>query len=222
VSYIIEQNNIAIVRLGYRDDGGNRAFNVLHYRLDNVSTGGGGGDPNGLASTVLPDLIAAVKLKLAGQWANAASIGVSMTDVMAQSVWPLPKSRAYTNTFLDPVPGVAVGDMLPLQDAPTLLKRTNFGGRTGLGRLYFVGVPESKQVSGLLIPDFFEDVSGFATALGETVQHVTLGKTFSWNPVLFHLTPGPIIAEVVTPITDVTLSDEVIKTQRRRRPGKGI
>jgi len=218
----IQMGDITTLRLGYADVNGNRAFNVLHYRLDNVSITGGGLFPGEMASIVLPGLITAARLVLPNAWKEAASTKVSMVDMTATSVSPLPRSRSYTQTFTDPVEGLIVGDMLPLQDSPTLLKRTNVGNRWGLGRLFFVGVSETSQDEGILIPDWFEQVDGFCNQLELPLQYTIGVYTYTWGPVLWSKTPGPVVVEHVTAVTDVNVSDAILKTQRRRRPGKGI
>jgi hypothetical protein len=111
-----------------------------------------------------------------------------------------------------------------MQDAVTLLKQTGIGERWGQGRMFVPGIPELHAEGGRITP----------TAIGHLGDLWNLIPTFflvsdgtydtQLAPVLYspeHAVDEVIIPERVTPITAGALSDDVIKTQRRRRPGKG-
>lgn len=222
MSLVIQESDVAMLRIEYRDQGGNRAFNVLHYQL-RLATPGGGGIFNGeLASTVLPDLANAARLKLANPWAATASGNIFMTGIAAQGIHPAPRSALYVHTFGVEVAGAFEDEALPLQDSATILKRTAVGARWGIGRLFHVGLPEAFNTDGFITPAGMAQLSAFADALAEEISHVTLGTTYHWRPILWQA-PNPEAPNGrITQLVSVDLSDNVIKTQRRRRPGKGI
>lgn len=203
------------VRLNYRmtEDPGTRAMNVLHYSV----TASSPGPPD--VPDVLQLIASAAQTKFAPLWQAMASNEVRMSSVTAQSVYPLPRSRAVTEVPGAPLPGLVDDDALPLQDAPTILKLTAVGTRWGLGRVFVPGLPESLQTSGILTAEGVTAVEAWAPKFAETITFVVGGWSTTLAPVLVR---GPTDNPVsLTRITSAILSDEIIKTQRRRRPGKG-
>lgn len=214
--------DVVEVRLNFQDDQNTRAFNVLHYRLANVSvTGGGEFDGIGF-DEVAAELAEVVFDNLSLIWADGAAQSVVFNGVTVTNVFPAPRSAQYTFNAAPPVQGAIVADALPLQDSPTILKKSAFGTRWGIGRVFFVGAAESMQAAGVLSEFGAGLVQAFANELAETVTFVEGPNTFFFGPVLYG--PRPLEPENprITQIVSIDLSDRVIKTQRRRRPGKGI
>lgn len=203
------------IRLGYGQ--GTRpdvAYNVLHYKCSTVS-----GTPP-IMTAQLGAVGQAMFNKWSALWAAFASADIRMENCRAQDVFPLPRSVGTVYVPGAPVPGLVAGDSLPLQDAPTILKTTDYGQRWGIGRMFVVGVPEANTQEGYLEPASLIAIGAMALALKDPVN-VALG---GWNCTLVPvLIGGPEDNPTrQTPVTGGRLSDIIIKSQKRRRPGKGI
>jgi len=211
-----------MVRLEYTGPSLTRAFNVLHYQLTFVAVPGGTLFPGEAASVVIPALLETIQTGPAAAWPATASDQVRITGTSGQSVHPAPRSRLFTDVYPnDGLPGVVAGDPMPLQDSVTIIKRTAVGARWGLGRLFHAGLSEEQQDGGLLNVAELANMSFFADALSANRVYTVAGNTYTWAPCLY-APATPTTPVRITRITDVGLSDRIIKTQRRRRPGKGI
>lgn len=209
------------VRLNFLAPQGDRAMNVLHYRLQDVDVPGGGLWAGEQTYDVAPALAEEVYDLLAPKWATFGANTVNFRTADAQNISPLPKSAMYVHDPGAGVLGQVIDDPLPLQDAVTVLKKTAVGGRKGFGRVYVTGFPESAQAAGVLGADVAGDMNLFIDALAQLVEVVLNGNTLTFEPVLFGQDPGPPVVTRVTPIIDAIISDRIMKTQRSRRPGKG-
>jgi len=195
------------------DDLVSRALNVVHYRIAAIA-----GAP-GPFNTVMSELAEEFFDNWLAAWQPAASEDVSMVSMSIQSVFPVPRSNKFTYVPGAAQPGNIVSPAIPLQDSPTILKITDFGQRWGRGRLFFVGVAESQQNGGLLNDTAVTAINVLGTALGQSTTVAVTGGSLTIEPVLVG---GPEDNPTrVTKITSTTLSDRRLKTQRRRRPGKG-
>lgn len=222
MSVNITLGDIIEVRLEFgalNDD--SRLYNVLHYRVDNLTVVSTGLPPAVAVpySAMAPAFAADVFATLSPEWAPTASQDCAFLGVTTQDVHPSPRSRPYTYTAVDPVPGTVTSEMLPAQDCPTILKKTLYGERWGLGRMFLVGTAETGQDTGILNPAAVDAIADFADVL-DTVFTSTNG-TYSarFTPVLFSDADPANVR--INFIDQWVLSDQVIKTQRRRRPGKG-
>lgn len=217
----IAPNDVVTVRLEYTlDTESDVAFNVLHYQLASLKIHG---DPlpSPIAAPVeevLPTLAQGLFEAFSGGWKTPASVQVSMTGATAQKVFPTPRSEPFHYVPTEAVPGSVAGEALPLQDSATILKHTGYGQRWGLGRVYFVGLPESGQINGRLEPEEVAAMASFIDLLNDQFLSTNDDWDTQWRPVLFAPTlPTPRIL----PLTRTELSNNILKTQRRRRPGKG-
>lgn len=218
-------NDILGVRLEYEGPGG-VAYNILHYRvtsiMDTVS-----GLPVAVAPPVediLPGIADDIFTVMAAAWAPGASAEVSMTGCTVQDIYPPFRSRPFTHTPMAPVDGANGSDALPLQDAPTILKKTRFGQRWGTGRLFYVGLGEDFQGGGKVVGGGIAALNAFAAVLDNSIVSPVGDITVTMEPVLvaWHEVMDEIVPSRVNPIVLAELSNATIKTQRRRRPGKGI
>lgn len=190
-----------------------RAMNVLHYRIATQS-----GTPPAI-SAGLSAIGSAMYDKWGPLWDQAASDQVRFASVTSQNVFPLPRSVGVTFSPGVPRTGEEVSDPMPLQDAPTLLKTTDIGQRWGLGRLFYCGLAENQQAGGTLAVAALAALQDMALALKDAVSVSAGAWAVTLEPVLVR---GPSDNPVsLTKITGGRLSDPFIKTQRRRRPGKG-
>lgn len=221
MSTVLNEGDVFLVRVEYRDLQDHVAYNVLHYRLREINPPGGTLYVPQPTYDVAPPLAQRIAERWALNWKPFGSNRCRVTGAMAQSIAPGPKSAGYT--YVLPAgdgDGLVIDDMLPMQDAVTILKRTALGSRSGLGRVFVPGIPEQYQASGVI--DI--DGAGFLVPLAseiKSLQSVTVtGTEYLFEPVLAKKV-GPD-NYLTTPIIEAHLSDRIIKTQRRRRPGKGI
>ena len=210
----LANGNLLTVRLFYQVEGiTDFAMNVLHYRVDGLT---------GLPATPLEGLEQIAQDMYdawAGPWALAASEDVKMQFVTVSNVFPLPRSVQASHSPALPTEGAIASEPLPLQDCPTLLKKTSIGARWGMGRLFYVGTPESHQDSGSLTGAGITALASMITRIFTPVVSIGTGWNCTLRPVLLR---GPEDNPVsITDIEDAVLSNSVLKTQRRRRPGKG-
>jgi hypothetical protein len=205
-------------------DGLSRSFNVLHYEMTLLSNANPEIPPPAtvFADDYLPVLAANLSTKLKNTWVNATSEKMTFDGVTTQGVYPDPRSRPYTFLETEEKNGGIAGDMLPMQDAMTILKRTIFGTRWGLGRYFHSGIPESVQDKGITTDAYRTLVDTYASELADTISATFGAVTAVFVPILFSLSPGPVVVPRKTFLSSAICSDNVIKTQRRRRPGKGI
>jgi hypothetical protein len=222
MSAAIEVGDHITARLEFQGNSSDVGFNVLWYRVGNViDTATGAPSATAVPNSVaLPAIAEAVYNHLKDEWQFAACVQATFTSVTAQSPYPLPRSRPYTFVPAVAEDGAIAGELLPSQDCPTILKRTDFGQRWGMGRLFFFGLGEAQQDNGLMTNAAVGLVNAFAAKLVTTILATVGGQTISLTPVLVKGTKAAVTRS--TPLTDAALSNAVIKTQRRRRPGKGI
>lgn len=211
----ISTGNILQVRMNFNSPEQGVAYNVHHYKVASIS----GGVPGGPAA--LSAIAQYMHTQHAALWAPFASNEMHQTGCTVTNIWPLPRSVSYTYTPVAPVDGLVDDEALPMQDTITILKRTAVGNRWGLGRTFLVGFPESSQEDGGL-------TAGVETALrlvdgwwGEPRTVTGTGFSITLNPVLITQVKGMGITRT-TDVTSSELSNGIFKTQRRRRPGKGI
>lgn len=213
--------DVIMVRLNYSLDG-NFAFNVLHYQIAAFS-----GVLPGPFTTLA--LIGESAEQLWGAtWAAGASNQVSFLGASTQRVYPTPRSKLVTFSAEFPIQGDIVSEALPLQDSPTIIKDTDFGERWGLGRVFYVGVPESMANNGSVIVGATRTaLNALAAKLNDNLDVIGDGWTMTLNPVLYHAATAatvdkPATATRITKIVGGHVNDNVIKSMRSRRPGKGI
>lgn len=154
------------------------------------------------------------------EWQATAANTVVMSGASCQHVWPIPKSRRYNYIPPEQAAGTIASDPMPLQDSACLVKRSAFGQRWGIGRLFHVGLPENGQSGGRLNPALVSAINDFGESLEEAISVATPDYTYTLVPVLPAYDAMGIPRKLQ--ILEVTLTNDIIKTQRRRRPGKGI
>lgn len=228
VSINISTNSIVEVRLEYLL-GTDVAYNVLHYRATNLE------DPvSGLPPAVEVPFSAVADIAAQAfydyfddLWKAAAVVSAKFTGVTVQNVFPSPRSRQFTYNPPDIISGLVAGEALPLQDTLTILKKTQYGERWGLGRVFFVGLAEAQQAGGNIVPEVRDDLQAYAHLFDDAIIVTGPSLAVTMQPVLFANIPDPETGDPTTewrttPITNSNIDSWVLKTQRRRRPGKGI
>jgi hypothetical protein len=197
--------DVVMVRLN-SNDGESKVFNILHYQLTDIAA------TSGPPPTSFAD------------GSGCSSENMTLEGASVQQVSTPPRSELITFNFEIPAEGTLLGDMLPTQDAVTILKRTGIGERWGMGRLFHSGIPEDNQDKGRVDGVLSATLTNYADNLAAQRTSAILPHTLTWRPVLYTVSepPGQPAIVRVSQITRMYLSDNVIKTQRRRRPGKGI
>lgn len=214
MSLTLNEGDLLSIRVAYRALAlTDRAFNVLHYRISAIT-----GAPANLTEG-LSEIGEEFYDEWATAWAGAASQGVAMQGVTVTSVFPLPRSVSITYNPIALAEGTVVSDPLPLQDAPTILKKTDRGERWAMGRIFVVGTPESHQAAGVLNATGITALEPLTNLLFADITVTGTSFTATLEPVL--ITPPEDNPVRITPITAAQLSNDVLKRMDRRRPGKG-
>lgn len=214
MSLTVAPGDLLAVRFTFTNVATATAMNVLHYRLGSIS----GTIPN--MTTFLGNVAAAANAGYQSVWKPAANSHVSFVATRAWSVFPLPRSVGVEVVHSPATPGDILGDALPLQDTATILKRTEVGDRSGLGRFFFVGLSEDEQANGVISLDQRLMLDAVALWLGGPLSVTGVGYSAILNPCIVK---GPEDNPVrITNVLSCAVSNNIIKTQRRRRPGKGI
>lgn len=224
----VEGNDIVTARLEYLN-GSDIAYNVLHYRIVNL-TDDTSHLPPAIAipwSALAPAAAQAVFEYFDGPWATIASQDVVMTGCTVQDVYPAPRSRPFTFLPEANVQGLRVSEALPLQDSLTILKKSEYGMRWGIGRVFVVGLAENSQAGGNISIAARSDLVSYALFFADNIAVDAGDYSFQLQPVLFADVKDPETGEPTgavrtTAITRTAIESWTLKTQRRRRPGKGI
>lgn len=221
MSTVLAQGDIFNCRHEF-DLGSDKAFNILHYQVNSITV-----TATGLPAAVAiplgehaPEIASQMYTHFSNAWKPNAANDVTMRRTTIQSIHPAPRSVAYTYTPVDPDEGFRVSDPLPLQDSATLLKRSAYGQRWGMGRIFFVGIPEGNQDGGKLLAPYVTDVNTSFQLFHNQVTFPSGAYTITMQTGVWRGLSTAVPRFL--PLTSVQLSDDVIKTQRRRRPGKGI
>lgn len=215
-------NSVFTARLSYEHEGyTDVAFNVLKYQLTAavVTATGLPLATVPLAENVLPQAAQEIFEIMSEAWEIFASEDVGMTTCTTQKVYPGDRSVPYTYFPPSPVSGQIVSQSLPMQDAVTLVKRTDVGQRWGMGRLFVPGIPELNQNGGVIDSTAVANISGLASVIPSTIVYSVGDNTYTIRPVVSNVPTDEF--PHVNFILSCGLSDPIIKTQRRRRPGKG-
>lgn len=228
MSVNISTNDIIQLRLNFFL-GADAAYNILHYQINAINEQGTN-LPVAVAApaeAVLPEMASNLGQYMLGFWKEIASSDVEMQSVTVQDVYPSPRSIPFTFTFNGGNIGLRSANALPLQDSPTIVKRTRFGQKWGIGRVFAVGIAEEDQDDGFLGAAVIDSLNTWAGAIASGHVVPVNGVNYGLIPVLYHAaTPAkddkPATPTRITPIVAAELSDPRLKTQRRRRPGKGI
>jgi len=137
-------------------------------------------------------------------------IAVSDLDVVDsfQVVVPSPAPRPT---------GGAPAEALPNNVSLAVSFRTGRRGRSFRGRNYIVGIPETAAINSQV-------TSAFAIYIQGSYQGIPSAVSSSggvWGVASRFNNNAPRTVGVFTPITSVTVVDDVIDSQRRRLPGRG-
>lgn len=194
----------------WQNTGSEPTMNVLHVRESVAETGTG--NVAQMIIDMVADLYTALAAKLSEDW--------RVTTINCRRVSPsggIPASTVFGGA--ESIVGAVASEIIPAQVALLISLYTATGDRTGRGRVYLPGLPESYQNEGQLLETPFGEIQTIATAqfVGEkTPAGATTGK---WRFMVFGGggspdAPWDVQAAIVRPN---------LATQKRRRafPGFG-
>ena len=156
------------------------------------------GTPLQLATEVLTQFqLPAVRLNVASE--------VTISSAMVKYG---PAATGASAEYSNPLAGQGVAAAVSSNTAWLVKKVTAFGGRTGRGRFYFPGIPESVVTSAGVI------TAGNRTSMENAMEAMRANlTTFGASPVVLHGASSP----VATPRLITAFSvDSKVATQRRR------
>lgn len=180
--------------------------NTLYFQ----KTGLGAADPVPLANALLV-------------WWNASYAAPLSSELSLREIYltDLTRQDAATYTQAAPTPHPVGGDLdvaVPTNCALCVSFRSAARGRSARGRNYVPGLGEASvnqsRVSQTKVDAVKAAYQGLFTALG--------GLPWTWVIVSRFTAGAPRPAGVVYPVTSVTIVDNVIDSQRRRLPGRGV
>ena len=193
--------DVARVAIVFQDTSGNEAVNVLHF-INSL-----GGTTTGRLNT----LATLIETWLFAEWAPTAAIGWSAVRL---EIRDLTEAEGLYQVVAIDVPGTDDGQALPSQNTIAISLRSNFVGRSRRGRLYHVGLSEN-AVNG----DYLIGTS--RTVLIDAYEALrTASDAADWNwVVISYVADGaPRANPLLTLITSITITDDVIDSMDKRKP----
>lgn len=163
------------------------------------------------------DMIPAESLALAlqdawiGDWAALLSEEAVFSGIYTRRVRPVPGP---TFTVLDTTPGGVNDEAIPSAASLLISWVTNLATKSGRGRNYFAGLPESSQNGGSLAAGSVAAWVTFATMLKDAVDGIG-GATGSWALCVY--SRKLVAAEDI--LMGVVRSNLATQRKRRQRPG---
>lgn len=157
----------------------------------------------------------------------ATSVEVNWDEILVSDV-SVTGSEQVVMSLTQPHPGLVAGDCLPNQNAVVLGLRTGQKGGRHRGRMYIPGISEANSALGRVTGAQLTAIQALGNAL--VTNYGPTGADAAWRiqiyspeditpppPKPFKARPGTIKTQVTS--TDV---DDLIASQRRRRPGVGV
>lgn len=217
----ISNGDILTVRQEYAN-ADSVGFNLLYYKVSGLIETSSGLPPAVAVPFLAPgaDIAQAMFDNFKTLWAAVASSSCSMTGCTVQDIWPTPRSRPVTYTAPTPQAGAVAGDALPAQDSITILKKTVYGQRWGMGRVFVYGLPEAAQNQGSIVSGSRANLESLASVYAAPFTMSADLYTLTLIPMLFG--QKGFLSGNDTRVVEAAIESWVLKTQRRRRPGKGI
>lgn len=193
--------NVIRVALVYQDTSGNEAVNVLHFQdLDESVT-----------PARMNTLINTLTTWASASWAPLAASAWALKRIEMRD---LSVAEGYFVAAAVSVQGTEEGQALPSQNTIAVSLRSPFVGRSRRGRLYFVGLSEV-AVNGDYLIGTSRDV---IIAAYEALLDVADGVAWRWVVVSYTANGAPRANPLVTGITDIIVTDDVIDSMDKRKP----
>jgi hypothetical protein len=195
------------------------ALNTVRLAIDFLSVTGDEGtnvqyfrDIEGVPNpTTINNLLTGVKGWLTASWANVASDDWQV-DILTARVMNTADDIIITD--VETIPGLLASPTLPSQDTIAISTRTGLTGRSRRGRLYHVGLSEV-QVEGSRV--ILAAATNLVTAYNALVSAAE-NAGWEWCVASFVSAGAPRSTALLTPITNVILTDTVVDSMDTRKP----
>jgi len=187
--------------IGFHDNGGADGANVIHVRQP-------AGTVNGATLNTISGVIE--------NWLDATWAGMSPSTWRASSLdlLDLTTEDSYFLSSAIDVQGLEVAEPLPSINTIAISLRSAFAGRSRRGRLYHVGMSESRVAGDYVTPSAATSyINGY-----ESLRSAFLADDLEWVVVSYVSNGVPRAAGLVTPITNIVLTDTKLDHQLRRAP----
>jgi hypothetical protein len=188
----------------YENNAGDQAVNVIHVKTDEAP----------VTALVLTSIADIVENWLETEWTALSptswrAINLDLVNLtLADGIF---LSRAIDADGLDAV------DALPSWVTIAISLRTPFSGRSRRGRLYHVGMSDSRVVG-----DYITEAAAEAYIDAyEALRLDLFAGNLRWVVVSYVNNGAPRVAGLTTEITAVTITDRLVDRQVRRKPRVG-
>lgn len=197
----ISAEDTARVAINYLSETLEQATNVLHFQ--NLAAG--------VDNTTVGQLLTALKAWQAASWAPIASADWQ-TDIYEVRNLTVQDGAVWTD--VETIPGTVNSPSLPAQNTVAVSLRSGFAGRSRRGRLFHVGLPEDRVIgSRVTVAHATELVTAYQALV--TAMNAT---DWRWVVASFVSNKAPRSGALLTPITDVVLTDTVVDSMDSRKP----
>lgn len=196
--------NTLRVNVGFISSAGESASNQFHFRNSNGA----------IANSDVQALYDVLDAWFETDWANVAS-NQWQTDFFSGVDLTAPDGAAYTRVATHS--GDRTSPALPAQDTVAMSWRTGFSGRSRRGRTYHVGLTEDMVVHSTL------QASPMAAMLEKYSLLITNVIAADWQLVIasFRANKQPRLTALLTPVTNVILTDVIVDSMDSRKPRSG-
>lgn len=184
-----------------------RYVNVLHWIVNTDEVGAS--NEESVASVLNAAVNATIKAQL--------STNLNFEQTLVQRVFPLPRTTGFYFGNGGANVGSNATQMLPPSCALINRKRTAFAGRKFRGRVFTVGLCEDDQNNGVWSSARVNNISTAWETILTTLMVGVLG-TGEYSPVIWP--KNGTASGDATVITTIQL-DTIVRSQRRREPGRG-
>jgi hypothetical protein len=187
--------------IDFLSSGGETATNVQYFR-DLLGTPTAGR---------INALHSAISDWLSGSWANVAS-NQWQSDLITSRVMNTEDDIVVTSVIT--INGVLAAPALPAQNTIAVSTRTGLTGRSRRGRLFHVGLDETSVVNSTIQGTASANIVSAYNALVSAVA----GDDWQWVVASFVGNGAPRVTALLTPITNVILTDVIIDSMDTRKP----
>lgn len=189
------------VKIHYRDNAGNDALNVIYVRDDLADFS------LGRAAVLAAELVDWLTV----EWAPAASTAWGARRLEIQDM------NTEFGVYLDQaitVSGTNIDPPAPSETTVAISLRTGRAGRSYRGRLYHVGLGDGAYIGDYMSPVSITSLIGVYEAL----IPILVAQDFTWCVCSFVENGAPRAAGFITPITTITITDNIVDSMRSRKP----
>jgi len=184
--------------------------NVRHYRVSLIS----GGSPT---AEQQESALISISSQITTAMKNCASNEWALYGQKCQRVWPVPRTVG-TYSSGNAGAGAVSENSLPSEVTAVVKLKTAFAGRKYRGRMYMAGVPVTFETDSLITGAGQTLYNTLSSVLDGVLGIAVGGISYEFTPIILHRSaPG-----TWTDILNTTgLVDPILRSQRRRQPGKG-